>query len=120
MNLFSGTVHYSRLIIFKDKFEFELNKEILDRLKGFKGEVEIGIRSEDVTLPAENGVEARIYGIENMGMAKIITLKLEDYLLKATVGADLRVDLDTIVRFQMNQDKLHLFDKTTGKNLQTL
>lgn len=119
MNLFSGTIHDSRLIISKDKFEFELNKETLNRLKGFEGEVEIGIRSEDIALSAENGVDAWIYGIENMGMGKIITLKLEDQLLKATVGADLRVDLDTIVRFQMNQDKLHFFDKSTGENLQT-
>lgn len=119
MNLFSGTIHDSRLIISKDKFEFELNKETLNRLKGFEGEVEIGIRSEDIALSAENGVDAWIYGIENMGMGKIITLKLEDQLLKATVGADLRVDLDTIVRFQMNRDQLHFFDKSTGENLQT-
>lgn len=120
MNLFSSTVHDSRLIVTRDKFEIKLTQKTLNRLKGFDGEIDIGIRSEDITLSSENGIEARIYGIENMGMAKIITLKLADFLLKATVDADINVQLDTIIRFQMNQDKLHFFDKATGENLQVL
>ena len=120
MNLFSSTVHDSRLIVIRDKFEIKLTQKTLNRLKGFDGEIDIGIRSEDITLSGENGIEARIYGIENMGMAKIITLKLADFLLKATVDADISVQLDTIIRFQMNQDKLHFFNKATGENLQVL
>ena len=120
MNLFSSTVHDSRLIVTRDKFEIKLTQKTLNRLKGFDGEIDIGIRSEDITLSGENGIEARIYGIENMGMAKIITLKLADFLLKATVDADISVQLDTIIRFQMNQDKLHFFNKATGENLQVL
>jgi multiple sugar transport system ATP-binding protein len=120
MNLFSSTVHDSRLIVTRDKFEIKLTQKTLNRLKGFDGEIDIGIRSEDITLSSENGIEARIYGIENMGMAKIITLKLADFLLKATVDADISVQLDTIIRFQMNQDKLHFFNKATGENLQIL
>ena len=120
MNLFSSTVHESRLIVTRDKFEIKLTQKTLNRLKGFDGEIDIGIRSEDITLSIENGIEARIYGIENMGMAKIITLKLADFLLKVTVDADISVQLDTIIRFQMNQDKLHFFNKATGENLQVL
>ena len=120
MNLFSSTVHDSRLIVTRDKFEIKLTQKTLNRLKGFDGEIDIGIRSEDITLSGENGIEARIYGIENMGMAKIITLKLADFLLKVTVDADISVQLDTIIRFQLNQDKLHFFNKATGENLQVL
>ena len=120
MNLFSSTVHDSRLIVTRDKFEIKLTQKTLNRLKGFDGEIDIGIRSEDITLSGENGIEARIYGIENMGMAKIITLKLAGFILKATVDADISVQLDTIIRFQMNQDKLHFFNKTTGENLRAL
>ncbi len=120
MNLFSSIIHDGRLIIATDKFETTLTPETLNRLKGFDGEIDIGIRSEDITLFDENGIEARIYGIENMGMAKIVTLKLEDFLLKATIDADIDIDLDTIIRFQMNQDKLHFFNKTTGENLLAL
>jgi multiple sugar transport system ATP-binding protein len=117
MNLFSSIIHDGRLIIAKDKFEITLTPETLNRLKGLDGEIEIGIRSEDITLFDQNGIEARIYGIENMGMAKIVTLKLEDFRLKATVDADIDIDLDSIVRFQMNQAKLHFFNKATGENL---
>ena len=118
MNLFSSIIHDSRLIVTRDKFEIKLTQKTLNRLKGFDGEIDIGIRSEDITLSSENGIEARIYGIENMGMAKIITLKLAGFILKATVDADISVQLDTIIRFQLNQDKLHFFNKATGENLQ--
>ena len=117
MNMFTGRISDNRLVISKEKFELELNSETIKRLDGFAGEVEAGIRSEDIALPTEYGVETRIYAIENMGMGKIITLKVEDYLLKATADARLNVDLDTTVRFQMNQDKLHFFDKKTGENI---
>jgi len=117
MNMFTGRISDNRLVISKEKFELELNPETIKRLDGFAGEVEAGIRSEDIALPTEYGVEGRIYAIENMGMGKIITLKVGDYLLKATVDARLSVDLDTLVRFQMNQDKLHFFNKETGENL---
>jgi len=117
MNMFTGKISDSRLVISQEKFELGLNSETIKRLDGFAGEVEAGIRSEDIALPTEYGVEARIYAIENMGMGKIITLKVGDYLLKATVDARLSVDLDTLVRFQMNQDKLHFFNKETGENL---
>ena len=120
MNLFSSIIHDGRLIMTRDKFEIKLTQKTLNRLKVFDGEIEIGIRSEDITLSDEDGLEARIYGIENMGMGKIITLKLEGFLLKATVDADKDIDLDTTIRFQMNEDKLHFFNKATGENLKTL
>lgn len=120
MNLFSGIIHDGRLIMINGKIEIELTQKMLNRLKGFEGEVEIGIRSEDIAFSDENGVEARVYGIENMGMGKIITLELGDSLLKATVEAHVSVDLDTIIRFQMNQEKLHFFNKSTGENLRAL
>ena len=120
MNLFSGIIHDGRLIMINGKIEIELTQKMLNRLKGFEGEVEIGIRSGDIAFSDENGVEARVYAIENMGMGKIITLELGDSLLKATVEAHVSVDLDTIIRFQMNQEKLHFFNKSTGENLRAL
>jgi ABC-type sugar transport system ATPase subunit len=52
-----------------------------------------------------------------MGMAKIISLKIADHLLKATVDAEVSLDLDTMIQFQMKQEKLHFFNPTTGDNL---
>ncbi len=117
MNLLSGSIQENRLVISPEKFELELSQEALKRIDGFHGELEVGIRSEDITLSTDNGIEARVYGIENMGMAKIISLKIANHLLKATVDAEVSLDLDTMIQFQMKQEKLHFFNPTTGDNL---
>ena len=117
MNLLSGSIQENRLVIIPEKFELELSQEALKRIDGFHGELEVGIRSEDITLSTDNGIEARVYGIENMGTAKIISLKIADHRLKATVDAEVSLDLDTMIQFQMKQEKLHFFNPITGDNL---
>ena len=117
INLFDGFIQQSRVIIIKDEFEFDLDRNTLDRLNGFSGEVKIGIRSEDIDLAVEKGTEGRIYGIEDMGMGKIVTIKINDHLLRATVDAKYHFEIDTNVRFQMNTEKLHFFNKDSGENL---
>ncbi len=117
INLFDGFIQQSRVIIIKDEFEFELDQSILNRLNGFTGEAKIGIRSEDIDLAVEKGTEGRIYGIEDMGMGKIVTIKINDHLLRATVDAKYHFEIDTNVRFQMDTEKLHFFNKDSGKNL---
>jgi ABC-type sugar transport system ATPase subunit len=107
------------MVIIKDVFEFELDQRILNRLNGFSGEVKIGIRSEDFELAVEKGTEGRIYGIEDMGMGKIVTVKINDHLLRATVDAKYHFEIDTTVRFRLNTEKLHFFDKNTGASLTT-
>ena len=117
INLFDGIIQESRMVIIKDVFEFELDQRILNRLNGFSGEVKIGIRSEDIEPAVEKGTEGRIYGIEDMGMGKIVTIKINDHLLRATVDAKYHFEIDTNVRFQMNTEKLHFFNKDSGENL---
>ena len=117
INLFDGLIQENRVVIIKDKFEFELDQSTLNRLNGFTGEVKIGIRSEDIELAVERGTEGRIYVIEDMGMGKIVTIKINDHLLRATVDAKHHFEIDTKVRFRMNTEKLHFFDKNTGASL---
>ena len=117
INLFDGLIQKSRVVIIKDVFEFELDQSTLNRLNGFSGEVKIGIRSEDIELAVEKGIEGRIYGIEDMGMGKIVTIKINDHLLRATVDAKYHLEIDTNARFQMNTEKLHFFNKDSGQNL---
>ena len=117
MNLLSGRIQGNRLVISPEKFELELSQDVLKRIYGFHGELEVGIRSEDITLDTDNGVEASVYGIENTGMSKIVSLKIADLLLKVTIAAEVSLDLDTMIRFQMKQEKLHFFNPTTGDNL---
>ena len=117
INLFDGFIRERRGAIIKDEFEFDLDRNTLDRLNGFAGEVKLGIRSEDIELAVEKGTKGRIYGIEDMGMGKIVTIKINDHLLRATVDAKYHFEIDTNVRFLINTEKLHFFDKDSGKNL---
>jgi multiple sugar transport system ATP-binding protein len=117
INLFDGLIHDNRVVVIKDEFEFELAQSTLNRLNGFTGEVKIGIRSEDIELAVEKGTEGRIYGVEDMGMGKIVTIKINDHLLRATVDAKYHFEIDTNIRFQMNTEKLHFFNKNGGENL---
>ena len=117
INLFDGLIQDSRMVIIKNDFEFELNQDTIERLNGVAGEVKIGIRSEDIDLAVERGTEGRIYGVEDMGMGKIVTIKINDHLLRATVDAKYHFEIDTNVRFQLNPEKLHFFNKDSGENL---
>ncbi len=117
INLFDGVIRNGRVIVIKDEFEFDLDPGTLKALKGRSGEVKIGIRSEDLTLAVDDGIKARIYGVEDMGMGKIVTIRINGHLLRATVDAKYRFDIDANVRFAMNLNKLHFFNKDTGANL---
>ena len=119
INLFDGFIQESRVVVNKDDFEFELDQRTLNRLNGFAGKVKIGIRSEDLELAVEKGTEGRIYGVEDMGMSKIVTIKINDHLLRATVDSKYHFEIDAHVQFQMNLAKLHFFDIKTGANLIT-
>ena len=119
INLFDGFIQESRVVVNKDDFEFGLDQRTLNRLNGFAEKVKIGIRSEDLELAVEKGTEGRIYGVEDMGMGKIVTIKINDHLLRATVDSKYHFEIDAHVRFQMNLAKLHFFDIKTGENLIT-
>lgn len=117
MNLFEGFIENNRACIEKDLFEFELEPSTIKRLNGLAGEVTVGIRPEDLSASPTHGLEGQIYGIENMGMTKIITLKIGDHRLKLSADAEQDTRIDALFTFQLNQEKLHFFNTHTGKNL---
>jgi multiple sugar transport system ATP-binding protein len=117
INLFNGFIQEGELVVVRDEFQMGLDQKTLKRLNGYTGEVKIGIRSEDLELTVEQGINGRIYGVEDMGMGKIVTIKINDHLLRATVDAKYHFEIDANVRFRMNLDRLHFFDKDTGENL---
>jgi len=117
INLFDGIIQDNRVVVIKDDLEFELDQSNLNRLKGFSGEVKIGIRSEDIELAVDDGFNGQIYGVEDMGMGKIITISINNHLLRATVDAKYNFEIDANVSFQMNQAKLHFFEKNSGASL---
>ncbi|MER9708656.1 TOBE domain-containing protein, partial [Mesorhizobium sp. M0174] len=76
-----------------------------------------GIRPEDVYLETGAPVEARVHDVENHGVEKILTLRVGDAMLRATVPARTDVQIEQPVRFAWNPDKVVLFDKGSGISL---
>jgi multiple sugar transport system ATP-binding protein len=76
-----------------------------------------GIRPEDLYLESGAPVEARVHDVENHGVEKILTLRVGDVMLRATVPARTDVAIEQPVRFAWNPEKVVLFDKGTGVSL---
>ncbi len=82
-----------------------------------RGTVTIGIRSEDIRVGPQEPLDARVHDIENHGVERIVTLRVEDQTLRATVPATLALKIDASVKFGFNVEKLHCFDAESGANL---
>ena len=63
---------------------------IRHRLGGRAGPVRLGIRPEDVSVGPAAAVEARVHHVENHGVEKIVTLRVDDHLFNATIPATVR------------------------------
>ena len=57
-------------------------------------DVTLGVRSEDIIVGPNETVEARVHGVENQGVEKVLTLRVEDCLLKATVPARMEIGIE--------------------------
>ena len=77
----------------------------------------LGIRSEDIRVGPDEAAEARVHDVENHGVEKIVTLRVDDHLFKATIPATVAVNVESAVKFGWNPSKLHCFDRATGANL---
>ncbi|UCB46575.1 MAG: ABC transporter ATP-binding protein [Spirochaetota bacterium] len=120
INFFSAEIKNSKLEIIKGKFEFNLVKEVMGKLKGFQGNLRIGIRPEDVDVSskqADGSIQGIVYGIENMGVEKIVTIKVEDNIFKAVCSAGFESEVNAKISIKFNQTMLHFFNQDTGENL---
>jgi multiple sugar transport system ATP-binding protein len=116
MNLHRAGVANGHAVIVPGKLEVPL-----DGVGGgagrLRGSVTLGVRSEDIMVGPNETVEARVHGVENQGVEKVVTLRVDDCLLKATVPARLEIGIDAAVRFSFKREKLHWFDAGSGLNL---
>lgn len=78
----------------------------------------VGIRSEDVRVGGEETSRATVHDVENHGVEKIVTLRVNDQLFKATVPATVALGVDEVVPFAFDPAKLHCFDAATGQRLE--
>ena len=88
-----------------------------ERFRGVNGPVTVGIRAEDIRIGPREAIEAIAYGVENQGVEKIITLRINDCLLRATIPAAYPIAIEDRIRFSFVQERLHGFDAKTGLNL---
>jgi multiple sugar transport system ATP-binding protein len=120
MNFFDGVIDKNQLTIIPKKFEYSLDKKVLDKIKGYQGEVRIGVRPENILIEKgkKNGYQrVTVYNIENMGMEKIVTLRTGDYIFKAITTADFEAEVNAEVFVGFKGDKVHFFNKESHANL---
>jgi multiple sugar transport system ATP-binding protein len=68
-------------------------------------------------LDSAGPLEGKVHAVENHGVEKIVTLRVQDLLLRVTVPARTVLELDSSIRFAFNDKKLHCFDAESGQNL---
>jgi multiple sugar transport system ATP-binding protein len=117
MNLHQAGIAGGRAVIVPGRLEVPLAGLEGNRAAKLPATVTLGVRSEDVVVGPNETVEARVHGVENQGVEKVVTLRVDDCLLKATVPARLEIEVDAAVRFSFKQEKLHFFDVGSGINL---
>ncbi len=117
MNLLSGPIRDGRVVVSPGKLEIAVPGEVAGRVAPDSGRVTLGVRSEDVVVGSGGGVEGKVYGVENHGVEQIVTLKVDEHLLKATVPARMAIAVDSTVPFTFNRSKLQFFDAQTGASL---
>jgi multiple sugar transport system ATP-binding protein len=117
MNLLPGEAGNGRLSALAGQMDLSAEASSRGWLAGHSGSVTVGIRSEDFRIGPVEAVEARVHDVENLGVEKIVTLRIGEQLLRATAPASLDLPIDSTVRFGWNPEKLHFFDGSTGANL---
>ena len=117
INLVPGELRNGRVSAMAGRLDIPLNGAAARKAAGAEGPVMLGIRSEDIRVGPHEAIEARVHDVENHGVEKIVTLRVDDQLFKATVPATVEVAVENAVRFSWNPDKLHCFDRQTGANL---
>ncbi|MCX5513156.1 ABC transporter ATP-binding protein [Kaistia algarum] len=117
MNLIEADIGDGRVRIPSADLEFPLTDAARRRFAGAKGRIVLGVRAEDIHLAADGPIAARIWGVENHGVEKIVTLKAGDCLFKATLPASIGTEIDASMRFAFDQDRVHAFDPVSQKSL---
>ncbi len=117
MNLLPGESGNGRLAALAGQMDLMTEVSAPGWLANHSGRVTVGIRSEDLRIGPAEAVEARVHDVENLGVEKIVTLRVGEHLLRATAPAALELPIDSPVRFGWNPEKLHFFDGVTGANL---
>jgi len=116
MNLLNGTLAGDQITIGNNAFSIKIDAAQRARLGSSTGDITFGIRAENIALTPQ-GTRAAIHDVENHGVEKVVTLKIEDVLLRVTVPATLPLHTEQHVNFDIDIGKIHVFEGATGKRL---
>ena len=114
INLLPGKLSGSNAIVMPRTFELPVGSQ---KAGAAEGAYTFGVRPEDVTVESGAPVEARVHDVENYGVEKILTLRVGETLVRASVPARINVAIEDEVRFGWNADRVIFFDAATGVNL---
>jgi ABC-type sugar transport system ATPase subunit len=107
MNLLDAEIVDGKLVV-----EGKLIKNYSTIFKN-KKDLVVGIRPNDISL-GEDGIEAKVYLIEQLGDSSIINLHINKKIVKHKTGENLTLEEGEDVKVSLNPDKIYLFDKITG------
>ncbi len=117
MNLIHGQLSKGRAIMTAKQFELPYAGPVAAGTGTDGRPLIFGIRPEDLSLEPDGPVTARVHDVEDHGVEKIVTLKVGDTTLRATVPARTQLKIDEDVRFAWNADKVAMFDRKSGVSL---
>jgi multiple sugar transport system ATP-binding protein len=117
MNLLEGQLLHGRAVVMPASFELPYGGAARAGTATDGRPLVFGIRPEDLHLESGAAVEARVHDIENHGVEKILTLRVGDTMLRATVPAKTEIEIEQAVRFAWNPQKVVLFDRSSGISL---
>jgi multiple sugar transport system ATP-binding protein len=121
-NFFDCVLKEDSVLDAKD-FRYSLPKDVAEAAKARTSqEVILGIRPQDVQVYKDAKMKndligAKLYTTEPLGDVLILDLKVGDYLVKAVVSPDFKVENTDQLWMKFPVGKILLFDKKTGKAL---
>ena len=82
-----------------------------------ESEAIFGFRPHDAQLVAEGGVAGRVTVVETLGAEKLVYLKVGKNSLSILVPAAEKIRSGDQLRFDLNKDALHLFNREDEKRI---
>ncbi len=111
MNLADGTVHQTQVMLGEDILK-------LDTLPSVQGELTIGIRAEDLHIAEahEQAIQFCTEYVEELGAQRIVHGYAGNQKLVAALPP--QAEIRDQMRLAVASEKLHFFDKQTGKRIE--
>ncbi len=118
MNLIDGSLRWDGEKAYVDIGEISIplladQSKLLKELSA-SGEVILGVRPEHIIV-GEGEYSGNVYIVEPLGRDKIVHISVGGIMLNAVVPGEQEVNEGDTINISFMMDKIHLFDKSSGK-----